>query len=262
MGFTRFRVGNHRTGQNNSTKWLFWGVISFIITILLCEIISYNNVSYISCFENINISKRGGKIFCTISTDATSDNIELYNVADWIDYEKNGKDYIFNIKPNYGDKRSILIKLYAFSTVFGIKINHKEREIELSQESGLATYLKVNKEIINIGKERTDNPKQFYVMTDGMNIEMSEEGDFDFDFVIEDDIEESDTVAVLSYTNIISKKSDLGDYFQYQIKVSVDTNYGDRKESILKIKSGSKERDVKIIQESGLEHEINVYPSY
>lgn len=222
---------------------------SIIVTIVLLVIailcyVNYHPVSYLDSVEDISCGKRGGSFSRTISTDAISDNLDLFESDNWIKINKEGHNLTIKIDTNHVASRGASISVCAYTTLFGIKLNEKEIRFNVEQASGVASFLTVNdSDDIHFNKF-SSKTCSVSAITDGMNLNISTEG-------IDDDWIDVDY-------NIVED----GDNNTAEVRVQSQNNEGGEKEGYIVITSDSFSKRIRISQESGLASRFKVSTTY
>lgn len=103
---------NSKKRKRNIKKISISAIVTLVIA-LLCYT-NYHSVSYINALENVSFSKKGGSVSCTISTDALGSNIQLLTSADWIEVDKNGKDFAIAVAPNHEQEQLLFMLTQPF----------------------------------------------------------------------------------------------------------------------------------------------------
>lgn len=217
--------------------------IFLIITIFIAIfcLFNYEPVSYLDFTGSGEFGKMGGETRLLYDTDATLNNVDIKQSVDWINLKDDGDGrLVITVSKNYEEQRYGTVTVMAYSSFFGQQYNCISKQIVISQESGLPTFLDVNAtEILfdKYGNCKTSN--NFIANTDGceLEIELGKGG-------------LSDTIP-LWFTVSKNIETDI-ERISGRVSVVADVNkYGERFDYIT-IKVGNMVKRVKVCQESGL----------
>lgn len=224
--------------------------ISLIITIFIAIfcLFNYEPVSYLDFTGSGEFGKMGGETLLLYDTDATLNNIDIEQSVDWIKLKDDGDGrLVVTVSKNYEDQRKGTITVMAFSSFFGEQYNCISKQIVISQESGLPTFLDVNEtEILfdKYGNCKTSN--NFMAKTDGCELEIGlGKGSL-----------YADTVP-LWFTVSKNVETDV-ERISSRVNVTADVNKYDERFGYITIKAGNMVKRVKVCQESGLATEFLV----
>lgn len=205
-------------------------IAAVIIAVFVICFMNYHSSSYIQSESNITFSKKGGIFTYEISTDAISENMQVYVAEEWI--QANIENDTLNIKvdPNYGDIRNATIHLYAYTTLFGINLWRAEFDINAKEGSGISTYLTVSGSTYFFDKYGSDEAV-CSVETDGMNLSISSDDD---------------------WVTINKRVVEQGNDFVAKLVITTKENESEERTGTILVKSDNFERNISIKQNSGL----------
>lgn len=212
-------------------------LMSFSIVFVICYV-NYQTASYISTESHIEFGKKGGSEQVSFSTDAPSNNIQVVEDEGWVDCKI--KDGFLEIKagPNHGNSRTTTIHLYAYTTLFGLNLWRQECNIQVEEQSGLATYLMVDNHDYVFDKYGNG---EFItsIKTDGMNLKI---------------------VPSDKWINIKQHVDETGNNFVARLTISVSTNDTGAKTGKVLVSSDGYREEILIKQQSGLATYFDVSP--
>lgn len=221
------------TDINSSRKhmWLVLGIVSFVLAIAF--FVGYKPVETLSVsVDNLLFDKWGEQHEVLIETNVKEKAVVFYPSGDGYDVERNGYTCIVSATPNEGDVRKGVVKISAYTTLFGIRIGKGESvSVGLSQESGLATNLDVS--ISSLSADKWGGKYQFVVKTDGVGLKVSSKND---------------------WMDVHKESEDL--YI-----VNVLKNPGDSRHGKIVVASGNLKKEIEISQSSGLAHKLSLSKS-
>ncbi len=232
----RFAAEIKNTLNKKTRKRMARSILVFLTMITIAAIFcwyNYEPASYLSLTGNGEFDKIGGETQITYNTDATSNNIDIERSEDWINLEDNGNGKItITVSKNYEDQRNGTVTVKAYSSFFGKQYNRILKKVEISQKSGLPTYLNVNTANISFDKLGIcKTVSNFDVMTDGCELYIEPNADW---FTVSKEI--NDNIETMSASvNVTGKINDEGEKLSY-----------------ITIRSGNITKRVDIYQESGL----------
>lgn len=222
---------NQKKRKHRTRNTLILLIIFAIAAILCWE--NYESTSYLNITGDGTFEKIGGQTQISYITDANINNIEITKSVEWfnIENDENGKITVI-VPKNYEDERKGRITIKVYSSFWGEKCNCISKEIEIQQESGLPTYLNVNKDYITFDKfGNCREESNFNIETDGTELEIEPNENW---FTITKDVYDN--------TETISAN----------ITVTGEINTEGEKSGYINIQSGNINKRVNIFQESGL----------
>lgn len=203
---------------------------------------NYQPVSYLNLTGNGTFNKMGGEVVFSYSTDAALENIRMRKSEDWVKYRDEGRgDLLVSVSKNLGEQRTAVFTIDAYSTFFGIQCGCISKQIVISQDSGLPTFLDVNTtEILfdKYGNCKTSN--NFMAKTDGCELEIGVGGDSLY----------VDTVPSW-FTASKNVETDV-ERISANVSVTADLNKYDERFGYITVEAGNMMKWVKVCQESGL----------
>lgn len=204
--------------------------IGIIAAFVVC-FINYLPVSYLDISQDISLGKKGGNKTISISTDAMNKNIDVEESSDWISVNRDGDRLSINVIPNTVDKRVAYITVNAYSSFFGKQFNCISKTIEVTQSSGLATYLRTNVSEITFDKYGNFSSNHITAITDGCNLQVSPSA---------------------SWFSVTKEITEDGDNMVASIVLSTGTNNEGSKTGEVVISCNDYVKRVKVSQASGL----------
>lgn len=239
--YPRGRYANDAREKIQSLKRKRKITIMIIMAILaiIC-IIAYKPAGDISVSsESVTFSKYGETKYINITTKASDDNIHAGTTESWLEKSINGHSLRITADENPNANRSETIILKAYSTFFGERISSVKKTITIYQESGLPTYLNVNKKSLSFDKYgKPETSAKFIVKTDGIGCSIT-----------------SSSSYVHISKNIISKSHSPR---EIEVEVSVEKNNTDYRTATIAIRSGQYIETVNLSQKSGAATYLNI----
>ena len=186
------------------------------------------------------VSKWGEERLIFVSTNVSDSFIELRATEEWISFLPvmgEGSSIVF--EKNAGNPREGTIYVTAYSSIFGWRYNSREKEIKISQESGLPSFLTIDKNELVFDKYGNAKTDDFLTInSDGVSVEALTDADW----------------VSLGSIEIQPNTSS----YSINLPIKVDKNpIGDRTAEVLILSSGLK-RNLRICQESGLASYISL----
>ena len=217
-------------------------ILVLVITGVIVCFCNYQPVSYLDLSGNGTFNKMGGEAVFSYSTDAALENVRMRKSEDWVNLsDEGGGNLQVSISKNLGERRTATFTVEAYSTFFGIQYDCISKQIDISQASGMPTFLDVNTtEMLfdKYGNCKTSN--HFMANTDGCELEIG----LGKDSLYADTIPPWFTVSKNIKTDI--------ERISANVSVTADVNkYGERF-GYITVKAGNIVKLVKVCQESGL----------
>lgn len=147
-------------------------VIAIAIAIVV-SLRNYSSVSYLDVPGDMSFGKRGGGKTVSIFTDADDVNIEVIESSDWITVDRDNDSLLIKAELNAEGKRIASITVNTYSSFFGMQFNCISKTIEITQESGLPTYLKVSQASVSFDKYGNSSSNYVTAYTDGCELLIS-----------------------------------------------------------------------------------------
>ena len=215
--------------RSKTTKSILISAALVALVLIIC-FMNFHSSSYISSDSDVTFGKKGGTASCEISTDAISENIQAYVTENWIKATLENGALNIKASPNHGDTRYATIHLYAYTTLFGLNLWKKEFEINVSENSGLSTFLTVSDSSFSFDKYGSGEVYST-VETDGMNLKITSD------------------VNWITFTKDVSER---GDNFLAKLVISTKTNETGERTGTITVKSDKYEQKIYVRQNSGL----------
>lgn len=208
-------------------------IIVLIILALIC-IIAYKPAGELGLSDGtITFSKYGESKEVSITTRASSSNIDASIDASWVHAYVNGKNIQIKADENPYANRYAVVKINTYSTFFGNKMSCVSKNISVRQESGLPTYLSVSSKGMKFDKYGSSKGgTSFVVKTDGIEYSITCPSEY---------------VQMNKKVKNSSKRP-----CEVEVSVSLNKNKSDYRSTVITVKSDKFTEKVNLYQESGL----------
>jgi len=201
-----------------------------VVAVIVCWL-NYEPVKYINVDETVSVSKYGDSIRVTSQTNVPSSlfEIEIESGREWLQVLGEDGSYTFVAKPNPSGSRHAEIKISAPNRLFGYNISRDSKTINISQESGVPTY--INPQRSSIFFDKYGKP------TDKANLIISTDG-------VLESVASAPDWCNISFRPLSGER--------YLCVITMDKNNGARRYGEISLKGGGITQSISIQQESGL----------
>lgn len=198
-------------------------VVIMVVVFILCVTTCHPATRLYISADEVVIGKRGGAETLTVSTFALKRNISVLAADYWIDEELSGSSLTLDVRENVYGQRTGKVKVYAYSTVLGLRYSKLMKEVTVIQQSGLPTFLDIKYDDRDYSKYKWG--KTFTVCTDGCELEITTDKDSSEWYYMRKDIEEGAENTMAKVTVTMNRRALDGERFK---KDSIMVRSGDK----------------------------------
>lgn len=272
--------------KQNRIRMILYCTIFLVALFFVCYL-NYKPSSYISLksesssfkltdslfirTDSITIKNRGEKLFFSIQTDASSNNIDVSVVpesGDWLKAEIRDKRLYIEADTNHVGEKDATIRLFAYASFFGKRIWCKDYEVHVNQESGFASFLDVSEKSCRFdkfgkreysnNKEEKGYPVKTSIQNNGSKVASNTKSQDYYLIEISTDGLNLKVETDVDWITMEKSKKDNGEIIKYSLIVKASANDGDQHDANIMVTSDTYSETIKVHQASGLATFFNV----
>ena len=230
------RIAKIEENEKVGKKKKIVSVLSFVaIAIIAVCLFNYEPVKYLNVGDTLTCSKYGDSIRLEVQTNVPSSllKVDLDSSCKWLQVLGKDGNYNLVIKQNPIGSRNTIIKISAPNRLFGETVSWDYKTINISQESGIPTYITPERKSISFDKfGKPLDKSDLIISTDGVLESATSKPDW----------------CDISFKHLNSGR--------YRCIVTMDKNNGECQKGHITLKGGGITQNIVIQQESGLASHI------
>lgn len=166
------RIAKIEENEKVGKKKKIVSVLSFVaVAIIAVCLFNYEPVKYLNVGDTLTCSKYGDSIRLEVQTNVPSSllKVDLDSSCKWLQVLGKDGNYNLVIKQNPIGSRNTIIKISAPNRLFGETVSWDYKTINISQESGIPTYITPERKSISFDKfGKPLDKSDLIISTDGV----------------------------------------------------------------------------------------------